>query len=115
MASRKRRRTHGRCGKRRLSDAEYRELTLRGDTVPVPFPHPDGSFHFESLQPTSVGVDQEPFTYRTRVDAWLELVHEAGLCPAVCGWNPAVIHISWSDEEERQSREYASDIASSGL
>ena len=106
---------HRKCGKRRLSDAEYHELVSTGRTVPLAFVHADRSVHFKSLRPTSVGRAQEPYSYRTQVDVWPQQVHAAGLCPAACGRYPEVVHISWSNETERRSREYANEIASSGL
>ena len=103
---------HRRCGRQRLTDAEYTTLVLRGATVPCAFPRKNGSFVFRSLLPTSVRPCDLPFTYRTEPVRWLAAAHAAGLCPALCGTLPGVVHLVWSNEKERQAREYARDIAS---
>lgn len=96
----------------RLTDQQFIEMVLRGETVPCAFPRKNGGFHFVCLRPQSVRMAQEPYTYRTEPGRWLASAHSAGLCPAIRVDFPGVVYVAWSNETERTAREYAREVAS---
>jgi hypothetical protein len=99
-----------RCFARTIEDHPYLAMVSNGDQYPCAIQGRYG-VNFFSVSRRWWDPKKRKFSWATDPVTWLRALHDAGLVPKQCGWDPEKIHIGWADRQSARAYRAAAAVA----